>query len=108
MKKILVLLALFVATTSFAFTLSWNAPTAYTDGTPLVGKTIYYDAWADGVRFYNHGTATSVTIPAPGSGLTHLYEVAAVVDNVSSARAGFSWTSPLVVPAIPGNLRVVP
>lgn len=108
MKKILVLLALFVATTSFAFTLSWDAPTTYVDGSPIVGKTIFYDAWADGAKFLTKGTATSVALPAPGSGVTHLYEVTAIVDNVSSARAGFNWVSPLTQPGGPANLRVAP
>ena len=108
MKKIIVLLALFVATTSFAFTLSWDSVTMYTDNTTIpVTKTVFYDAWADGTRILLNGVATSVTIPAPGSGVSHLYEVAAKVDNVSSAKAGFTWVSPLSLPGGPANLRVV-
>lgn len=106
MKRLLILLAAFVLFSGFTF--QWDAPTTYVGGAPIVGKTIYYDAWDNNVKFLNRGTATSVTLPAPGSGVAHLYEVAAVVDNVSSARAGLNWTSPLEVPAGPGNLRVVP
>ena len=82
MKKIIVLLALFVATTSFAFTLSWDSVTMYTDNTTIpVTKTVFYDAWADGTRILLNGVATSVTIPAPGSGVSHLYEVAEYVGD---------------------------
>jgi len=107
MKRILLLVATFVLFSGF--TLQWDAPTTYTDNTVIpASKTIYYDAWVDNARFLTRGTATSFAIPAPGSGVTHLYEVAAVVDNVSSARAGYTWTSPLEQPLNPVNLRVAP
>ena len=106
MKRLLMLVVAFFLFSGF--TLQWDPVTTYVDGSTISGKTVMYDAWVDGTRFYLNGTATSVVIPAPGSGLTHLYEVAAKVDNVSSTRAGFSWTSPLFLPVGPANLRVVP
>ncbi len=112
MKKAILLLAVIVAvmsTNAGAFTLRWDPVTTYTDNTVIpITKTVFYDAWADGTRFLLNGTATSVVIPVPGSGVSHLYEVAAKVDNVSSVRAGFTWTSPLTQPGGPANLRVVP
>jgi len=109
MRRILLLIAAFVLFSGF--TLQWDAPTTYTDNTLIPGtKVIYYDAWVDSTRFLTRGPATSVTIPAPGSGVTHLYEVPAIVDNVSSARAGFTWVSPLSQPQAPAapSLRIVP
>jgi len=107
MKRIVLLAIAFVLFSGF--TLQWDAPTMYVDNTVIpVSKVIFYDAWVDNAKFLTRGTATSIVIPAPGSGVTHLYEVAAVVDNVSSARAGFQWTSPLEQPLNPVNLRVVP
>ena len=108
MKRLLLVVIVALSPFIVGWTLQWDPVTTYTDNTTIVGKTVFYDAWVDGTRFYLNGTATSVVIPAPGSGLTHLYEVAAKVDNVSSARAGFNWTSPLATPVGPGNLRVVP
>jgi hypothetical protein len=105
-KRVLLLAVSFVLFSGF--TLQWDAPTKYVDGTNIVGKTIYYDAWADGAKFVTRGTTTSAVVPDPGSGVAHLYEVAAIVDNVASAKAGFNWTSPLAQPAGPANLRMLP
>ena len=106
MKRLMMLLGMFLLFSGF--TLQWDAPTTYVDGTPLTGKTILYDAWVDGAKFYDKGAATSVVLPAPGSGVAHLYVLTANVDNVSSDKVGFNWTSPLFQPVGPANLRVVP
>ena len=91
----------------FGWTFQWGPVDKYTDNT-VITRPITYNTWLDNVPFGTGLTGTLIPIPSPGSGVNHLLEVAAVVDNVSSARAGLSWTSPLSQPGIPGGLQVVP
>lgn len=93
------------ASVAGAWTLSWNAVTTYTDNTAITDP-VTYDAWADGAPIGTGITGTSVVIPDPGHGQAHFYEVAAVVNGVSSTRAGLNWTSPLGVPLPPSNLTI--
>jgi ABC-type glycerol-3-phosphate transport system permease component len=105
MKRLLMLLVAFVLFSGF--TLQWDPVTTYTDNTAITNP-VTYKAWMDGTPTATGITATYVTISNYGSGVPHLLEVAASVDNVDSARAGLNWTSPLATPAHPLNLRVVP
>ena len=98
-------LCLLFAGEAFAFNLSWNPVTQYTDNT-VIAAPVTYNAWADGVSIGTGITGVSVVIPDPGHGIAHYYEVAAVVNGVSSTRAGLDWTSPLGVPLPPSNLTI--
>ena len=119
MKRIIVLLALFVvvSTTSIpsaiaAWYLEWDASTTYADNvaTPIpAGKVVTYRAWQDNALIANGTTATSVLLSNLGVGVPHVFEFDAKVDNVySPTKARLDWTSPLVGPAVPGSPRVVP
>ena len=108
-RIVLVVLFLFVAMPMMAqaWTLQWNAVTNYTDGS-AIAKPVKYTVWADGAQIGVNVSATSFLLPAPGSGVLHLYEVAAVVDNVTGAKASVNFTSPYLTPAVPGAAVVVP
>lgn len=101
------LLLVLWAPMAFSWTLQWSPVTKYTDNT-VITRPVTYDTWVDNVSLDTGLTGISTTLPPPGSGVTHLYEVAAVVDNVSSTRAGLNWTSPLSQPEDPTGLLVVP
>lgn len=120
MKKILVILALFIAvmTTSIpgaiaAWYLEWDPSDRYatTDNSVELipaGKIVTYRAWQDNVLFANGITGTSVLLTNLGVNIPHVFEVDAKVDNVySPTKSRFDWTSPLVGPAVPGSPRVV-
>ena len=116
MKKLLVLLALFVLMASSvpgaiaAWYLEWDPSTTYADNaaTPIpAGKVVTYRAWQDNVLIANGILTTSVLLSNLGVNVPHVFEADAKVDNVySPTKARLDWTSPLVGPAV-GPLRAV-
>jgi hypothetical protein len=112
MKKIIVLLTLFVATTSFAFTLSFDPVTQYTDNT-LIGAEalgVFYNIEMDGTRAVTKTAATSWALPAVPKKSAHTFRVQTEVGTgeVSVWSPPFAWTSPAGNPGAPGQLRVAP
>ena len=87
----------------------WTPSTQYTDNTPIT-KQVAYSVFVDNVLVASGVLTTAQDLPAMGSGVAHRVEVAAVVDNVSSGRAGVDWTAPFLTPAMPGavGIRVKP
>jgi len=112
MKKILVLLALFVAGTSFAWTISWDPVTTYTDNTAIEASKlpVYYYIRKDGAVIGNKITATSLQFLDTGHGLTRGFTAQAelATGEVSVESPVYSWTVPLGIPRAPGNHRVAP
>lgn len=109
MKKIIVLLALFVATTSFAWTVSWDPVTQYTDNTLISDDNVVYDAWDTGTQIAAGTTGLSATFSAK-KGETHGLTVRArlVRQGTVSDNSFLSWTSPTGKAGAPGQLRVAP
>jgi hypothetical protein len=111
MKKIIVLLSFFVATTSFAWTISWDPVTTYTDSSLIEGsKIIYYNIKRDGVALAPRTTATSLVFTDTGRGLTRSFTASVELSTgeVSAESPTYSWTVPLGSPRTPANLRVAP
>lgn len=111
MKKILVLLALFVATTSFAWTISWSPVTTYTDNTLIESnKIVYYIIKKDGVAMGPRTTATSLTFLDTGHGLTRAFTGTTELSTgeVSVESPAYSWTVPLGSPRNPAGFQVAP
>ena len=109
MKKLVVLLALFVATTSFAWTVSWDPVTQYTDNTLISDDNVVYDAWDTGTQIANGTAGLSATFTAK-KGETHGLTVRArlVRQGTVSDNSFLSWTSPAGKAGAPGQLRVNP
>ena len=107
MRRLALLTILLLSPLIFGFTLTWQAVTTYTDGSAIV-KPVKYTVWDTGAQIGSNLSATSFLLPNPGSGVTHFYEVAAVVDNVTGGRAGVNFTSAYLTPATPGGVAVVP
>lgn len=115
MKKILVLLALFVlvmSTTAIAAVLTWTAPITYTDTSTIAPADIarivytpYYGAAATGP--WTAGTTTgagvlTATLPDPSPGATRWYTVDATLDGTTSGKAvAASKTVPFRQPGVP-------
>jgi hypothetical protein len=96
MKKILVLLALFVATTSFAFYLQIEPVTQYTDGTAIEATTgIFYDAWVDGAPLATMTPLTKIPLIDNTFGASHLYRVRT---HLSDGRLSADYSATLVSP----------
>jgi hypothetical protein len=112
MKKIIVLLSLFVATTSFAFTLSWDPATTYTDNTVIGAEAngVFYNVEMDGTQTATRTPATSWVLPAVAKKSAHTFRAQTVLGTgeVSAWSPPFPWTSPAGNPNAPGQLRVVP
>lgn len=112
MKKVLVLLALFVATTSFAWTVSWQPVTTYTDNTSIEASKmpVKYEIKKDGVVLVTGTTATSFLFADTGHGLTRSFTAKAVLQTgeESVESPAYSWTVPLGQPRNPAGLQVVP
>lgn len=112
MKKLLVLLALFVATTSFAWTISWDPVTTYTDNTAIEASKmpVRYNIWKDSTLIGNKVTGTSLLFTDTGHGLIRSFTAQAelATGEVSAISPAYSWTVPLGSPQVPGNLRVAP
>jgi hypothetical protein len=108
-KSLIAVLILFVGVpiVAQAWTLQWGAVTQYTTG-EAISKPVKYTVWIDGTQAGNNISATSFLLPNPGSGVAHVYEVAAVVDNVTGGKASVNFTSPYLTPAAPGAVGVVP
>jgi len=94
-----------------AETLLWNAVTTYSDGTSLGTKPVTYNVY-DNVFHATNPIASGLSsvswgITNKGSGVSHGFEITAVVDGQQSARsARLNWTSPLLVPASPTGLTI--
>ena len=117
-RTLILVLALFVAAPSIAATLSWTAPTQYTDTTAIAPSDIaritytpYYGSSATGP--WTAGTVTAAgaltaTVPDPVVGGTRWYTVEATLDGQTSAKGvAASKTVPFPkVPAVPSSLTV--
>jgi hypothetical protein len=90
-------------------TISWDNPTAYTDGTAIGAEKsrLKIHVWKDGQEVY-------VTLPAVSQwpievipGQTNQWELTAELDGqVSPKSAPFSYTEPFQIPGIPGKVKV--
>lgn len=123
MKKVIVLLALFVAVVSVVValaqtrTVSWGTVTTYTDGTPIeAGNTVFYSAWRQDnvtgtvVQLANRIPSTSATfddaVLVKGR-LYHFWAAAFLTTGASSDNsARYAWTLPLGQAAPPAGLAV--
>jgi hypothetical protein len=101
-----------------AATLSWTAPTQYTDNTvipaakiPTITYTPAYGSSASGPWTAGTATAagaTSAVVPDPASGTTRYYTVQATLDGQTSGYATppVSKTAPFLTPKSPTGLSV--
>lgn len=112
MKKIIFLLALFVATTSFAWTVSWDPVTQYTDNTLIEASKmpVKYEIKKDGAVLVTGTTATSYVFTDTGHGLVRSFTAKAILQTgeESVESPAYSWTVPLGQPRNPAGLQVVP
>jgi hypothetical protein len=112
MKKLVILLALFVATTSFAWTISWDPVATYTDNTAIEAPKlpVRYEIKKDGAVLVTGTTATSFSFTDTGHGLTRSFTAKAMLQTgeESAESPAYSWTVPLGTPRNPANLRVAP
>lgn len=110
MKKILVLLALLVATTSFAWTISWDRVTTYTDSTPISDDNVVYGVFQNGVQIGNGLTDNSLLLSVQ-RGNTYAYVARARLvrqGTVSDNSVPFVWNWASGKAGAPGQLRVAP
>lgn len=101
-----------------AETLSWTAPTTYTDGSSIGTATITYTAvWSTSSSLTSPTTlassisATSTTFNITTTGMTRgstvYFGVRATVGGVNSAySSALSWLVPTVSPSPPGGLSI--
>lgn len=112
MKKTIILLALFVASTSFAWTVSWDPVTTYTDNTLIEASKlpVMYNIRKDGVLIGTRVLGSSLQFTDIGHGLTRSFTAQAELNSgeVSAISPPYSWIVPLGVPINPQNLRVAP
>jgi len=112
MKKVIVLLALFVAVPAYPWTISWGPVTAYTDNTPIEASKlpVKYEIKKDGVVLVTNTTATSFAFTDTGHGLTRAFTAKAVLQTgeESAESPSYSWIVPLGVPKIPAGFVIVP
>lgn len=120
MKRfLLALLLLAIPLTAWSETLSWNATTTYTDGSPISGTVTYQPFWATDAALttqHNLGSAisgTSIPFSVDTEGMPRgssvYFSVRAIASGVASANANpLSWPVPNKAPSAPGNLRILP
>ena len=114
MKKLIVLLALLVAVpaVSFAYTLSWDSVSTYTDNSIIGAEAngVFYNIEMDGAAVATRTAATSFVLPAVPKKSAHTFRAQAVLGTgeVSVWSPPFAWTSPAGNPGAPGQLRVAP
>lgn len=104
-----------------AESLSWNAVTTYTDGSPVAPATVSYRAyWTTDATLGNglhaigsSSTSTSVSFDVAASGMTRgsivYFTCRATVNGTDSALASpLSWNVPTLnrTPSSPDNLRL--
>jgi len=105
------------ASIALAATLSWTAPTTYTDGSAIpavdqarITYTPYTGASATGpwsARPSTSAGATSTAVPDPSPGTTLYYTLDCTLDGQTSVRAvAVSKSLPFLVPAAPSGLSV--
>lgn len=107
MRRLALLTILLLSPLMVGWTLQWGQVTTYTDGS-AISKPVKYTVWDNGVQIGSNVSTTSFLLPNPGSGVAHVYEVAAVVDNVTGGKASVNFTSPYQTPAVPAAPAVVP
>ena len=112
MKKVIVLLALFVAVPAYPWTISWDPVTTYTDGSSVEPSKLpaRYEVRKDNVVLVTGTTATSFTFTDTGHGLTRAFTAKAVLQTgeESAESPSYSWIVPLGVPKIPTGFVIVP
>jgi len=112
MKKVIVLLALFVAVPAYPWTISWGPVTTYTDNTAIEASKlpVKYEIKKDGVVLVTNTTATSFTFTDTGHGLTRSFTAKAVLQTgeESAESPSYSWLVPLGVPKTPAGFVIVP
>jgi hypothetical protein len=101
-----------------AETLSWTAPTTYTDGSAIGSATITYLAvWSTSSSLTSpttlassiSGTSTTFNVSTAGMarGTTIYFGVRATVGGVNSAySSALSWLVPTLSPSAPGGLSI--
>jgi len=126
-RKVIIMLFAFLlavaatAVTAHAETLSWNAVTTYTNGSPINGATVTYRAyWSTSSNLTNldtvgsSTTSTSKTFSVDSEGMPRgsvvYFTTKATVGGVDSAlSSSISWNVPAgtnPVPSAPVNLRM--
>ncbi len=92
------------------FTFRWGPVTTYTDNTAIEpGVTVFYNAWQDGSPIAVKTPATSVPLSIADRGVSHTFQVQTELSTgAKSDNAALAWISPLVDPAHPKDLQVVP
>jgi len=114
MKKLLILLALFVLTPVIvqAWTITWDPVTTYTDNTTIESAKlpVRYEIKKDGAILVTGTTANSFVFLDTGHGLIRSFTAKATLQTgeASAESPAYSWTVPLGAPRSPGNLRVAP
>lgn len=113
MKRILLLVAALLAASAAsavsaaapAFTVTWAAPTQYTDGTTIVGAItyqMYVGAKGAEVKYKTPVTASPyVLVPTPGPGETCVYVTATVASVESAPSAEVCGTVAATAPKPP-------
>lgn len=103
---------------AWAETLSWSAPTTYTDGSSIGSATITYTAvWSTSSSLSSpttlassiSGTSTAFNITSAGMprGSTIYFGVRATVGGVNSAYSSpLSWLVPSLTPSAPSSLSI--
>jgi len=118
-KMFMVLLFLILSVgVAYAWTLSWDPVTTYTDNTTIGSEAlgIFYNVEMDGTIRAAKISVLSWTLPSVTKGSMHQYRVQTelgALDNTgvpyrSEWTPAYGWTSPLVTPRPPGGLRVSP
>jgi len=112
MKKLLVLLALFVAVPAYPWTISWGPVTTYTDNTLIEASKlpVKYEIKKDGAVLVTNATATSFAFTDTGHGLTRSFTAKATLQTgeESAESPSYSWLVPLGVPKTPAGFVIVP
>ncbi len=96
---------------------SWEAPTAYTDGSPIGTAAITYTAfWSASASLsgphslLENSPATTVAFDPDLQGMvrgsTIYFAVYATVNAANSANATTNWNDPFKTPNAPGNPRI--
>ena len=115
MRKLLVLLALFIAAPSIAAVVSFDKVTTYTDSTPipaaklpLIVYTVWYGPTATDLSTKGPTSSGNVIVaPDPVAGSTAWYSVTATLDGVESAKCvPASKTVAIPTPSAPPGCSV--
>ena len=109
MKRLALFTLLATAPLMFGFRLFWQPVTTYTDGAPITGPAVMYDAWMDDTQIASRTTELSAPLADNTFGATHTYKVRTrLSDGRVSEYKVATLKSPLDQrsPAPPGALSI--